>query len=73
MVKGNGERFVTHNPYTIGTYKMYDKSIVSEINMLGFAMRTEDAGLSLDTIFSQHRENYIADGELLSGINGITI
>jgi len=73
MVKADGERFVTHNPYTIGTYKMYDKSIVSEINMLGFAMRTEDTELSLDTIFSQHRENYVADGELLSGINGITI
>jgi hypothetical protein len=73
MVKADGERFVTHNPYTIGTHKMYDKSVVSEIIMLGFAMRTDDTGLSLDTIFSQHSENYVADGELISGVNGVTI
>ena len=71
MVKANGERIITHNPYTIGTYKMYDTSVVSEINMLGFASITDDRSAALDTIFLEFPENYIADeGVRLSSING---
>jgi hypothetical protein len=71
MVKANGERIITHNPYTIGTYKMYDTSVVSEINMLGFASITDDRSAALDTIFLEFPENYIADeGVRLNSMNG---
>jgi hypothetical protein len=67
IVKSDNSRFVSWNPYKVGTHKMYDKS-VKFINLLGFTSRTETYEDSLDSIFSDFNDKYEADGELLSGV-----
>ena len=42
IVKNDDTRYITWDPYTSGTFKMYDDT-VQVINLLGFALRTADA------------------------------
>jgi len=70
MVKTDGTRFVTWNPYTSGTTKFYDGS-VKEINLLGFALMTNDVTSdynydTLDSVFSEYPSYYNSDNESLS-------
>lgn len=70
IVKTDGTRFVTWNPYTSGTTKFYDGS-VKEINLLGFSLMTNDATSdynydTLDNIFSEYSSYYNSDNESLS-------
>ena len=70
IVKNDGSKYVTWDPYTSGTFKMYDGT-VQVINLLGFALRTADATGSytydtLDNIFASYSSYYNAGGESLS-------
>ena len=68
IIKRDNSRFVSWNPYKVGTYKMYD-DLVKVVNLLGFTSLTEVYADSLDNIFSGAFEhNYKADGKLLSGV-----
>ena len=70
IVKNDGTKYVTWDPYTSGTFKMYDGT-VQAINLLGFALRTADATGpytydTLDNIFASYSSYYNAGGESLS-------
>ena len=70
IVKNDGTRYITWDPYTSGTFKMYDGT-VQAINLLGFALRTADATGpytydTLDNIFASYSSYYNAGGESLS-------
>jgi hypothetical protein len=70
IVKNDGTKYVTWDPYTSGTFKMYDGT-VQVINLLGFALRTADATGpytydTLDNIFVSYSSYYNAGGESLS-------
>ena len=70
IIKNDGSKYVTWDPYTSGTTKMYDGT-VQVINLLGFALRTVDATGpytydTLDNIFTSYSSNYNAGGESLS-------
>jgi hypothetical protein len=70
IVKNDGSKYITWDPYTSGTFKMYDGT-VQAINLLGFALRTADATGpytydTLDNIFASYSAYYNAGGESLS-------
>lgn len=70
IVKNDGTKYVTWDPYTSGTTKMYDGT-VQAINLLGFTLRTADATGpytydTLDNIFASYSAYYNAGGESLS-------
>ena len=70
IIKNDGSKYVTWDPYTSGTTKMYDGT-VQAINLLGFALRTADATGpytydTLDNIFASYSSYYNAGGESLS-------
>jgi hypothetical protein len=70
IVKNDGTKYITWDPYTSGTFKMYDGT-VQAINLLGFALRTADATGpytydTLDNIFASYSSYYNAGGESLS-------
>jgi len=70
IVKNDDTRYITWDPYTSGTFKMYDDT-VQVINLLGFALRTADATGpytydTLDNIFTSYSSYYNASGESLS-------
>jgi len=68
IIKRDNSRFVSWNPYKVGTHKMYD-DLVKVVNLLGFTSTTDSYSNSLDSIFSEEFEhNYRADGKLLSGV-----
>lgn len=70
IIKNDGTKYITWDPYTSGTSKMYDGT-VQVINLLGFALRTADATgpytyNTLDSIFNTYSSYYNASGESLS-------
>ena len=68
IIKRDNSRFVSWNPYKVGTHKMYD-DLVKVVNLLGFTSLTAVYADSLDAIFSGAFEHsYKADGKLLSGV-----
>jgi hypothetical protein len=68
IIKRDNSRFVSWNPYKVGTHKMYD-DLVKVVNLLGFTSLTEIYADSLDSVFDGPFEHsYKADGKLLSGV-----
>lgn len=68
IIKRDNSRFVSWNPYKVGTHKMYD-DLVKVVNLLGFTSPTAVYADSLDSVFDGPFEHsYKADGKLLSGV-----
>ena len=68
IIKRDNSRFVSWNPYKVGTHKMYD-GLVKVVNLLGFTSPTAVYADSLDSVFDGPFEHsYKADGKLLSGV-----
>ena len=70
VVMNDGTKFVTWDPYTSGTTKMYSGA-VQVINLLGFCLTTDDATGpytydTLDNIFSDYSSYYDGNGQSLS-------
>jgi len=70
VVMNDGTKFVTWDPYTSGTTKMYSGA-VQVINLLGFCLTTDDATGpytydTLDSIFSDYSSYYDGNGQSLS-------
>jgi hypothetical protein len=68
IINRDNSRFVSWNPYKVGTHKMYD-DLVKVVNLLGFTSPTAVYADSLDSVFDGPFEHsYKADGKLLSGV-----
>jgi len=67
VVMNDGTKFVTWDPYTSGTTKMYSGA-VQVINLLGFCLTTDDATgpytyNTLDSIFTNSYSQYYKSGD----------